>query len=89
MAKRTKKKKAQRRRTTSEKVIIVLGIIIALSMILSLVVGLGSRGRSNSSSALPQDPWAPIAMQTVGSSEGSLTAGPLQTALSAPIWIAI
>ena len=62
MAKRTKKK-AKRRRTTSEKVIIVLGIIIALSMILSLVVGLGTRGTSEGSSALPDDSWAPIAME--------------------------
>ena len=60
MAKRTKKK-AKRRRTTSEKVIIVLGIIIALSMILSLVVGLGTRGQTEGSSALPEDSGVPIA----------------------------
>ena len=34
-------KKTRRRRTTSEKVMLVFGIIIALSMILSLIVGLG------------------------------------------------
>ncbi|MGB3717654.1 MAG: hypothetical protein WA996_24785 [Candidatus Promineifilaceae bacterium] len=63
-----KKKKVKRRRTTSEKVIIVLGIIIALSMILSLVAGLGSRSRgANSSSSLPEDTGVPIAL-VVGSS---------------------
>ena len=62
MAKRTKKKKVKRRRTTSEKVIIVLGIIIAISMIMSLVVGLGSRGSTEGSSALPEESIVPIAM---------------------------
>jgi hypothetical protein len=62
MAKRTKKKKVRKRRTTTEKVIIVLGIIIALSMIMSLVVGLGSRGSTEGSSALPEDSSVPIAI---------------------------
>ena len=62
MAKRTKKKKVRKRRTTSEIVIIVLGIIIAISMIMSLVVGLGSRGSTEGSSALPEDSIVPIAM---------------------------
>lgn len=34
----------KRRRSTAEKVMIVLGIIIALSMVLSLVVSLASNG---------------------------------------------
>lgn len=34
-----KRRKQRRKRTLSEKVFIVLGIIIALSMVLSLVVG--------------------------------------------------
>lgn len=66
MAKRTKKKKVRKRRTTSEKVIIVLGIIIALSMIMSLVVGLGSRGSAEGSGALPDDSSVPIAMTIDG-----------------------
>ena len=32
-----------RKRSTAEKVMIILGILIALSMVLSLVVSLGSR----------------------------------------------
>lgn len=57
-----KKKKTKRRRTTSEKVIIVLGIIIALSMILSLVVGLGSGGSADQSGGiLPEDSGVPVA----------------------------
>ncbi len=34
----TKKKTYKRKRSTSEKVLMVLGVIIALSMVLSLVV---------------------------------------------------
>ncbi|GAG84228.1 unnamed protein product [marine sediment metagenome] len=59
-----KKRKVKRRRTTSEKVIIVLGIIIALSMILSLVAGLGNRSRgADGSSSLPEDFGVPIALE--------------------------
>lgn len=63
-----KKKKGKRRRTTSEKIIIVLGIIIAISMILSLFVGLGGRSRSsagNSSGLLPGDSAYSIALVEV------------------------
>jgi hypothetical protein len=60
---KTKKKKVKRRRTTSEKVIIVLGIIIALSMILSLVAGLGSSRGADGSSSLPEDSGVPIAVE--------------------------
>jgi hypothetical protein len=65
-----KKKRMKRRRTTSEKVIIVLGIIIALSMILSLVVGLGGRstGDAGSSNLLPETSGQPVAMSTGDSS---------------------
>jgi len=41
------KKSRKRKRSTSEKVMIVLGIIIAFSMLLSLFVGLGSRSSGN------------------------------------------
>ena len=63
-----KKRKVKRRRTTSEKVIFVLGIIIALSMILSLVAGLGSRSRgADGSSSLPGASGVPIALEIEGS----------------------
>ena len=38
------KKSRKRRRSTSEKVMIVLGILIAISKLLSLFIGLGSSG---------------------------------------------
>ncbi len=83
MAKRTKKKKVKRRRTTSEKVIIVLGIIIALSMIMSLVVGLGSRGSTEGSSALPDNSTVPIAVVIEGVEfEGAVVRG---TTISVPL----
>ena len=47
MAKVKRKVQRKPRRTTSEKVMIVLGILIALSMVLSLFVGLGARSRSD------------------------------------------
>ena len=46
------KKSRRRRRSFSEKVMIVLGIIIALSMLASLIVGLGSGG---SNAPLPEN----------------------------------
>ena len=65
-----KKKKVKRKRTTSEKVIIVLGIIIALSMILSLVAGLGGRSRgADGSSSLPEFSGIPIALEVGGSAD--------------------
>jgi hypothetical protein len=71
MAKK-KKKKAKRRRTISEKVIIVLGIIIALSMILGGIFGLGGRGaQSNESSSLPKEAGAPIALESEGSAHAA------------------
>jgi hypothetical protein len=47
------KKKRRRKRSTSEKVMLVLGIIIALSMLASLIVGLGSGG-SQGNAPLPE-----------------------------------
>ena len=47
-------KKKRRKRSFSEKIMIVLGIIIALSMLASLIVGLGSGG-ANSNAPLPED----------------------------------
>ena len=49
------KKKKRRRRTTSEKVMLVLGVLIALTMIFALFAGLGS-GRSSGQAPLP-DNW--------------------------------
>ncbi|GMQ78974.1 MAG: hypothetical protein BMS9Abin02_1523 [Anaerolineae bacterium] len=49
------KKKRRRKKTTSEKVMLVLGVIIALSMILALIAGLGS-GHRTGRTPLP-DNW--------------------------------
>ena len=46
------KKKRRRKRTTSEKVMLVLGVLIALTMIFALFAGLGS-GRSSGQAPLP------------------------------------
>ncbi len=61
-----KKKRGKRRRTFSEKVIIVLGIIIALSMILSLVFGLrgSGTGSDGSSSVLPEESGKTVVLET-------------------------
>jgi hypothetical protein len=49
------RRKARRRRSTSEKVMIVLGILIALSMLFSLFVGLGGGGGDHTGNApLPE-----------------------------------
>jgi hypothetical protein len=53
-----KSKKRRRRRSTTEKILIVLGILIALSMVLSLIVGLGAGGRSSNAPA-PSDGLLP------------------------------
>jgi hypothetical protein len=47
------KRKTRRKRSTAEKVMLVLGILIALSMILSLIVGLGSGGATHANAPLP------------------------------------
>jgi hypothetical protein len=44
-----RKKQSRRRRSTSEKIVIVLGIIIAISMILGMFVGFGAGGSTESS----------------------------------------
>ncbi len=50
------KKKRRRKRTTSENVMLVLGVIIALTMIFALFAGLGS-GRGSGQAPLP-DSWS-------------------------------
>jgi hypothetical protein len=47
------KKRHKRRRSTSEKILIILGILITLSMVASLIAGLGSGGRSDGQAPLP------------------------------------
>ncbi|MGD8583902.1 MAG: hypothetical protein PVJ75_00970 [Chloroflexota bacterium] len=67
------RKKARRKRSTSEKAFIVVGIIIALSMLLSLFVGLGSSGRSSSSSSnapLPESERFEAPVQPLGALDG-------------------
>ena len=48
------KKKRRRKRSFSEKIMIVLGILIALSMLVSLIAGLGS-GSSTGNAPLPEN----------------------------------
>ena len=61
-----KRKKTKRKRSTAEKVMIVLGILIALSMIFSLIVGLGGGGSSSTpSGGLPVEFGEPIASAIV------------------------
>jgi hypothetical protein len=48
------KKRKRRKRTTSEKVMLVLGVLIALSMILALIAGLGS-GHRTGQTPLPEN----------------------------------
>jgi hypothetical protein len=55
------KKRRKRRRSTSEKVMIVLGILIALSMMLSLFIGLGTSG-SRGNAPLPFEEFYEIGL---------------------------
>jgi hypothetical protein len=48
------KKTRRRKRSTSEKIMVVLGILIALSMLVSLIAGLGSSG-NNTNAPLFED----------------------------------
>jgi hypothetical protein len=55
------KRKTKRRRTTTEKVILVLGLLIAVSMILTLFAGFGaSASLGNSGGSLPVAPSIPV-----------------------------
>ena len=47
------KKKRRRKRSFSEKIMIILGILIALSMLVSLIAGLSSGG-SHTNAPLPE-----------------------------------
>lgn len=67
------KKSRKRKRSTSEKVMIVLGILIAISMLLSLFVGLGSSGRNNS--PLPENERFEPALEGVNEPIGANDAG--------------
>jgi hypothetical protein len=65
------KKKRKRRRSTSEKVIMILGILIALSMILGLFVGLGG-GRSGEQAPLPIEHFEDIEAEGLNDSGGAI-----------------
>jgi hypothetical protein len=61
------KRKMKRRRSTTEKVIIVLGLLIAVSMILTLFAGFGAANRAGTSgSSLPLAPSIPVAQIAPG-----------------------
>ena len=67
------RKKARRRRTTSEKVMLVLGILIALSMLFSLIVGLGSGGGDGTGNApLPESERFEAPAEPVGAADGEV-----------------
>lgn len=63
-----KRKTKRRKRTTSEKVVLVLGILIALSMILSLFIGFSGRSRRSDSGSLPVEPSTLVALAVEGAS---------------------
>jgi hypothetical protein len=68
--KMAKRKQGRRKRSTSEKVMLILGIVIAISMLLSLVVGLGSGGSSSnaplSPEAFPEESGVPLSLIPTG-----------------------
>ena len=66
------RRKARRKRSTSEKMMIVLGILIALSMLFSLFVGLGSGGGS-SNAPLPESERFEAPAEPLGAVEGELS----------------
>jgi hypothetical protein len=69
-----KRKRTRRKRSTAETVMLVLGILIALSMILSLLVGLGGRRATPSNAPLPFESWHHEAAELDGStSDGSVS----------------
>jgi hypothetical protein len=66
------RRKARRRRSTSEKVMIVLGILIALSMLASLIVGLGSGGGQSSNAPLPESERFEAPAEPLGADDGEV-----------------
>lgn len=68
------KKSRKRKRSTSEKVMIVLGILIALSMILSLFVGLGASGDAGNA-PLPESERFDLEFEGSGDPIGALDPG--------------
>jgi hypothetical protein len=75
------KKKRRRKRSFSEKIMIVLGIIIALSMLASLIVGLGSGGAN---SPLPEsEQMEEIYIEPVSAIDGDHPAFVYSTAVMA------
>jgi hypothetical protein len=74
------KRKTRRKRSTAEKVTLVLGILIALSMILSLIVGLGSGGATHGNAPLPFENWYHEAAEL----NGSVSVGGVSTEAERP-----
>jgi hypothetical protein len=66
------KKTRRRRRSTSEKVMLVLGIIIALSMLVSLIAGLGTSGRDNNAPLPEGELFEQIHIEPVSAIDGDL-----------------
>jgi hypothetical protein len=74
------KRKARRRRTTSEKVMLVLGILIALSMLVSLIAGLGGGSDPTGNSPLPESERFEAPVEPIG----ALDSAPLPLAMASP-----
>ncbi len=66
------KKRYRRKRSNSEKIMIILGLIIAFSMMLSLIVGLGSSGRSRNAPLPDGGQIEEIYTEPVGAIDGSI-----------------
>ncbi len=78
------KKSRKRKRSTSEKVMIVLGVIIAFSMLLSLFVGLGS-SRRGSNAPLPESERFEPALEGASEPIGANDAGIAQPVAGIPV----
>lgn len=79
------KKSHKKRRSTSEKIMIILGILIAISMMLSLFVGLGSSRSRRGNAPLPESVRFDLENEGLGEPIGALDPGTVQPATSLPV----
>ncbi len=66
------RKRHRRKRSKSETIMIILGLVIAFSMMLSLIVGLGSSGRRRNAPLPDGGQIEEIYAEPVGVIDGSL-----------------
>ncbi len=79
------KKSRKRRRSTSEKIMIILGILIALSMMLSLFVGLGSSRRGQGNAPLPESERFDLEYEGAGEPISALDPGTVEQVAAIPV----